>query len=909
MTAGPERMTLSDEHLNYLRSAAITADVAESAGVYTATEPEHLPPGLAHWAPGLPGIVFPWLRASRPGAVIRERDILWQLRPDTPITVTADDGRVERRKYLFPAKAEMAVNVHPLVWPLLSSPEAPILLVEGTKQTLAAVSALTGGGIMVAGLSGCWGWKQRGAVLNDMQAIPWKGREVLLCLDADVAGNRNVYDAATELRTWLTSTMGAEVVRLIRLPGGGSTGLDDVLTQTVDPRDAMANLIDTARAARTARDKWPSRPPLKKSGAYFSEDGGLLAEKTATALLEKHPCALAANRTIAVYDSGRYVLHSSEPLKQYVTDMLGDRYKPGHLTTVTDMVEGKLRIEGKIIPVRPECPWLNVRNGMLDLLTGELHEHSPEHMSVTQIPIEWNPDATCPTYESWLKSVVHAGQMEDLEEVTATMLDMLHTPSKAIFLYGPSLSGKSTYLRIMKAVMGPENYSSATLHQLNENRFIASGLYGKKLNVGSDLSPRHIDDLSIWKMLTGDDSIVAERKNGHPFDFSNQALFAFSANELPSVSESSNAYFNRVKPFSFPVTFEGRVEPGIEKTIMEDELPGVLRRWQLAFIRLRKRGSFAQTVAEVATDFKVKTDRVQLWMTEEKRIVYSIRGKNGVDVALSGGASVGTATGTSKAELYDEYRTWIKDNGYTALGKQKFLSRLTSMNGVIEVRIKPSKIRGLNIVDLVGEDHGTAHLVAVVANRPPIYETDERDKTRNEDQKGVVLTQIGSRENPPKLPPEPVVDDLAVTGSEPAPVSAPTPLGEPIKIEYSVLTEPVYSTIAANPMITIKAACERLRISPDDLKAEVDRLSRAGVLARRQGKRGFEVFVPIVEHIHDYVPCSDPAWVNTSGSGSDEPATRELLRFSYSCVRCEQDDDERSEYFPVCAQCRQIAGD
>lgn len=886
---------LTDEHREFLSAAAITPDIAASAGVHSALEAADLPAELHAWRGELPGIVFPWWRAE---ADPDDGPVLWQFRPDTPIA--RKDGRGVM-KYVFPKNARQGFNVHPVMASLVADVSVPLVLVEGTKQTLAAVSALTGEGTAVVGMAGCYGWSQDQNPIADIKAIPWRGRQVFLCFDADVATNRDVWEAAGKLRDWL-SVQGARSVQLVKLPGSGTTGLDDVLAATVEPREAMAGLL-AAAGAKT--NKWPNRRPARsKASTYFDEDGGLLAEKAADVLLDEHPCALTAgDGNIAVYDSGRFVLRGKDPLMTYVTDMLGDRYRPVHLTTITHMVIGKLIGEGKRLPERPAERLLNVRNGMLNLDTLKLSPHSPDYLSAVQLPLEWDPDAVCPTYEHWLSTVVSPRQVDDLEEVSSTMLDPIASPRKSLFLIGPTRSGKSTFLRIMKAVMGDESTSSVTLHQLSENRFMCAALYGKKLNVASDLSSRHVEDLSIWKMLTGDDMINAELKNINTFQFTNQALFAFSANEPPSVSESSGAYFARIKPFSFPRSFAGAEDPSIENTIMRDELPGVLVRWIVALSRLTQRGTFAVTDPDAASEFETATDRVRLWVAEERATVALLPD----GTAVAEGMTVGTATGTTKADLFEAYRSWAKDNGYGAIGKQKFLARLTSIDGIVEVRIRPSKTRGLNIIpakddlDFPSSTSPSLSPVAVVAvlkeSSTKGLEVEESHSNgvavKTSSRIGEVGVQTATATAPPKT-------ERGVLDLEPEPAK---PAEGTVEIEFTVWTRLVYDLIASDPdKITKKRIGDELDITTGDLTAELDHLERHGVLARRGGRRGFDLLAVPVESLGEYTPCADPVWVG-------EPNMEPLFEFEFACVRCGEPDDELSEYFPACASCRLIAGE
>ena len=96
-----------------------------------------------------------------------------------------------------------------------------------------------------------------------------------------------------------------------------------------------------------------------------------------------------------------------------------------------------------------------------------------------------DPNATATTYEKWLQMVCPL-QIEDLEEVAGTMLDPTRTPHKAAFLFGPSRSGKSTFLRLLQAIAGVENRTAVTLHTLSRDRFAAANVYGKMLTRRAD---------------------------------------------------------------------------------------------------------------------------------------------------------------------------------------------------------------------------------------------------------------------------------------------------------------------------------------------------------------------------------------------------------------------------------------
>jgi P4 family phage/plasmid primase-like protien len=321
---------------------------------------------------------------------------------------------------------------------------------------------------------------------------------------------------------------------------------------------------------------------------------------------------------------------------------------------------------------------LNLENGMLDLRTGELLHHAPEYASCVQFPVVWNPNAKAPVYEAWLASQI-PDQAADLEEAASAVLDQSVTPAKALFLFGPSRSGKSTFLRIIQEVVGRANYSGVSLHQLSDDRFAAANVYGKALNVSGDLSAAHVEDISMFKKMTGEDLIQANRKFGGQFPFTSRALFVFSANELPTVGEGSRAYFERIKPFRFGVSFAGREDPTLELAMLE-ELPGILVRWVSAWQARRARGTALVTDPAVAARFEIASDKVRRFVDECCE---------GVEMD---GDTVEKVVTT--VELYAAFKEWSNQEGTKALARSRFTARLETLPGVARARGRADRKRG-----------------------------------------------------------------------------------------------------------------------------------------------------------------------------------------------------------------------
>lgn len=407
---------------------------------------------------------------------------------------------------------------------------------------------------------------------------------------------------------------------------------------------------------------------------WFGPDG-LLAEDCAEHVLLAQPCARTRAGKVATYRNGVYGIDGSA-LGIVTTGMLGNRWKPDHHNTIEAFAAIKLAERGIELPDTLDEPLLNFTNGLLDLRTLQMRDHTPEVMTTWQLGFPWDPDATCPTYLWWVEQVGIVQVLQDLEETTGTMLDRSRVPTKALFLFGLSRSGKSTYLRLMEAVAGRRHTSGVSLHALCSDGFASANLFGKVLNSCADLSANDVDDISTFKKMTGDDLITANPKYGRQFEFRNTALFGFSANKPPAVPETSKAYTERIKPFEFGNSFAGAEDPSIEAKMMT-ELPGIVARWAKAYNERLTRGRPLPTDPATAAKFAEASSRVARWL--------ALRVTAGEPGAFS-----------TTTQLHDDYDKWCTaERGAKPEGRTNFGAKLPSA-GLREARHGITRAQGWN---------------------------------------------------------------------------------------------------------------------------------------------------------------------------------------------------------------------
>jgi putative DNA primase/helicase len=455
-----------------------------------------------------------------------------------------------------------------------------------------------------------------------------------------------------------------------------------------DERDGMAqriidgeSLVDLLRERHRRITAPPTlKPPARLGGDIFVEKGRLLVATLYEAVITTTPLAVHPSGDIWLWREGRFV-GDRLAVDRLVTTLLGDDFRAEHLKTFKTYAAATLDGHGRHLGAHPTHR-INVANGVLDPLTGELDWAHPDHLFTWQLPVAWEPDATCPTFDEWFEAVVPDRACRDaLLEDVARVLDQRPRQKKGVFLVGMTRTGKSTFARIVTAVVGAENCSAEELADLSVNRFRAAQLYGKLLNVASDIRTAHLADVSVFKKATGADDISAEHKFGHPFKFRYPGLFLWTMNVVPTVDEdASAAYLARVRPYRFSRSFLGHEDPAIEEKILADELPGVLVRLVGALQRFERRGSYATndaTRAEMAW-FRRETDRLTMFLDEATR----------------------SGVWTPRVPLHRAYERWCQDNrrGH-AMNRRTFYRELDERGYVRSRHHGVDGFNGLRLID------------------------------------------------------------------------------------------------------------------------------------------------------------------------------------------------------------------
>jgi putative DNA primase/helicase len=225
--------------------------------------------------------------------------------------------------------------------------------------------------------------------------------------------------------------------------------------------------------------------------------------------------------------------------------------------------------------------YIPVANGdlFLDGDSVRLEDADPDRAPLTRSDARWDPDAECKCFRGHLQGVMPSDrERETLQEYAGYCLLHWDIPfHKALFMVGPTASGKSTTLSAIRKLFG--SVSKLSPQQLVNGRFGPAELEGAWANIRSDISAALLKDIGLFKEVVAGDPIFVERKYEQGYNLHPTAKHMYSANRLPEVSIDDDAFYRRILLVSFPTTIprSERVNRSELDARLEQELDGILR--------------------------------------------------------------------------------------------------------------------------------------------------------------------------------------------------------------------------------------------------------------------------------------------------------------------------------------------
>lgn len=251
------------------------------------------------------------------------------------------------------------------------------------------------------------------------------------------------------------------------------------------------------------------------------------------------------------YRDGVYVEASS-----FVRNTIKDMIVLDNLITQNRIMEcfrlicDDVRLQKTTAELNNDRNLINFQNGVWDLSKGELLPHDSKYLQTLQIPhsvVEYVPFKKTRLYNFFKKTNLPKEDVMMLLKYMAYCLTLDYGLKTFMILCGQSNTGKSVLIRFFETLVGRQNVSSLSMHELNM-RFYPSQLYNRLLNSCADNSSLPLSSIENLKKITGGDQIMHEKKGKEPFFFVPFCKLIFSFNQLPlQLEEKSNAFYKRMR--------------------------------------------------------------------------------------------------------------------------------------------------------------------------------------------------------------------------------------------------------------------------------------------------------------------------------------------------------------------------
>ncbi len=320
---------------------------------------------------------------------------------------------------------------------------------------------------------------------------------------------------------------------------------------------------------------------------------------------------------------------------------------------------------------------------VINIRTLEEVEPNPEHLLRGWCPVEYTGiDTPCGEWDEFMWSVFEDQELIDYVQTLFgySLLGSTDLHKFHIFVGDQGFNGKSTIMNVILELMGhPDPYSlvttlpTNTILQGNKTSGDAPTPYlhdviGRRLVFLSETAQDRQWNVAQLKWLSGGDWLVSRTLYGQPIKFKASHSMILGTNHLPNVPANEAALWKRLVVVPFPFSFvenpnpnnphHKQIEHGLERRLLNNRegiLAWILRGTQ----RYLSRGLIPPAKIHTRTEeYKTDEDMILEFATQYYDVSLDIENR------------------IRQQELYDDFKEFLKDNGYKPRNSKTFRNAL-----------------------------------------------------------------------------------------------------------------------------------------------------------------------------------------------------------------------------------------
>jgi P4 family phage/plasmid primase-like protien len=252
-----------------------------------------------------------------------------------------------------------------------------------------------------------------------------------------------------------------------------------------------------------------------------------------------------------------------------------------------------------------------------------------------------------------------------LEFMGASAVGMAPSMAKAILLFGPGGTGKSTMIDLMTRWCRRGAIAHVSPQDMAANRFATSALDGAVLNVVDDLPADSITDAGDWKSVITGGRIDVERKGRDRYGITPTAGHIYAGNRLPAAVKANSGFWRRWLVIRYDKVFADTSDARDVLGPMLAEMDRFMAHAIAAFVATGGKGGRGYTHpgchAETMTEWENISDSVAAFAHEHV--------KPPEEGALS-------YVWPRRSQVYGDYKRWCASNGRHPVSAGELYRRL-----------------------------------------------------------------------------------------------------------------------------------------------------------------------------------------------------------------------------------------
>lgn len=317
------------------------------------------------------------------------------------------------------------------------------------------------------------------------------------------------------------------------------------------------------------------------------------------------------------------------------------------------------------------------RNGFIDWTDGgSFHEYTPETIIFRWHDIEYNPDADAKdildTLGDWCNYDLDKVQM--LLEFLGACFYTGHAIKKWWAITGKADTGKSTFVQVIRELMGHDMVGTVPIQDLKDQNAIAT-LIGKPVNIVDDGSAAYVRDLSNLRRIIQGDEMQVKVLYEDKFSARIEARMLFIFNARPRFRDDNDATAKKMMPLGFNRVYaDEEKDPDLLKRLTTDSAKSA---WVALAVRamqnvLANNLTFtrsAEAQAEIEAIMK-DSDQFSAYVNDLQEDA-DFDWKDFLD-------------NIETTAAYDQFKSWARDEGYAydkMMVKRTFTRRMVQESG------------------------------------------------------------------------------------------------------------------------------------------------------------------------------------------------------------------------------------